>query len=119
MMKSRLESASPAPMAGLLHNSGIALPKLAPHNPSAWAQFTIRVNGRAKVQAALMTAGIPAAAQYPLPPNRHPAVADPATSLPHANRAAQQVLSLPIHPYIGAEDQALIAEALAGAVCPA
>jgi UDP-2-acetamido-2-deoxy-ribo-hexuluronate aminotransferase len=103
----------------LLHDSGIAPPQIDPHKLSAWAQYTVRVNGRANVQAALTTAGIPTAVHYPLPLNRQPAVADPAAHLPHGDRAASQVLSLPMHSYMGAEDQALITEAIAGAVCPA
>jgi UDP-2-acetamido-2-deoxy-ribo-hexuluronate aminotransferase len=51
---------------GALHDSGIARPQIAPHNLSAWAQYTIRVNGRANVQAVLKTAGIPTAVHYPL-----------------------------------------------------
>jgi UDP-2-acetamido-2-deoxy-ribo-hexuluronate aminotransferase len=37
---------------------------------------------------------------YPLPLNRQPAVADPAAHLPHGDKAAQEVLSLPMHPYL-------------------
>lgn len=103
----------------LLCDIGIAPPQIARHNLSAWAQYTIRAKDRASVQAALTTAGIPTAVHYPLPLNRQPAVADPAAHLPHGDRAASQVLSLPMHAYMGAEDQELIAEALAGAVCPA
>lgn len=102
-----------------LSEIGIAAPQIAQHNRSAWAQYTIRVQDRARVQAALKEAGVPTAVHYPLPLNRQPAVADPAAHLPHGDRAAAEVMSLPMHPYMGASDQAQIITALAGAGCPA
>lgn len=98
---------------------GIAPPVVAQHNTSAWAQYTVRVAERARVQKALQEAGIPTAVHYPLPLNRQPAVADPAAHLPHGDRAAAEVLSLPMHPYMREADQARIITALAGAGCPA
>lgn len=102
-----------------LREIGIAPPQIAQHNRSAWAQYTIRVRNREKVQAALKEAGIPTAVHYPLPLNRQPAVANPAAHLPRGDRAAAEVLSLPMHPYMREADQARIIAALAGAGCPA
>lgn len=81
---------------------GVAIdpPQIAAHSQSAWAQYTIRVQDRVAVQAALGDAGIPTAVHYPLPLNRQPAVADPAAHLPHGDRAADEVMSLPMHPYL-------------------
>jgi UDP-2-acetamido-2-deoxy-ribo-hexuluronate aminotransferase len=79
---------------------GITTPEIAQHNVSAWAQYTIRVKDRSAVQKALAEAGVPTAVYYPMPLNRQPAVADPATQLPHGDRAAAEVLSLPMHPYM-------------------
>jgi UDP-2-acetamido-2-deoxy-ribo-hexuluronate aminotransferase len=83
-----------------LSKNGIAPPQIAPHNHSTWAQYTIRVLDRARVQVALKEAGIPTAVHYPLPLNRQPAVADPAARLQYGDRAADEVLSLPMHPYL-------------------
>ncbi len=69
-------------------------------NQSAWAQYTVRVERRTDVQDALQKAGIPTAVHYPLPLNRQPAVADPSAVLPHGDRAAEEVMSLPMHPYL-------------------
>lgn len=96
-----------------LRNIGIAPPQIAQHNVSAWAQFTIRVTNRAHVQAALQSEGIPTSVHYPLPLNRQPAVADPDAHLPHGDRAAAEVLSLPMHPYLQSDQIAAVCHALA------
>ena len=95
---------------------GIAPPEVAQHNVSAWAQYTIRVANRDAVQAALKEAGIPTAVHYPLPLNRQPAVADAGAHLPEGDRAAQEVLSLPMHPYLTALSLETITTVLESAV---
>lgn len=83
-----------------LQGTGIALPEIAPHSINSWAQYTIRVGNRETFQAALQEAGVSTAVHYPLPFNHQPAFADPELSLPLGNRAAEEVISLPIHPYL-------------------
>jgi UDP-2-acetamido-2-deoxy-ribo-hexuluronate aminotransferase len=83
-----------------LRKIGVTPPDIAQHNVSAWAQYTIRVQNRDAVQKALGEAGIPTAVYYPMPLNRQPAVADSAARLPHGEKAAAEVMSLPMHPYI-------------------
>lgn len=97
---------------------GLAVPEIAQHNLSAWAQYTVRVPNRAAVQAALQESGIPTAVHYPLPLNRQPAVADYTARLPHGDKASDEVISLPMHPYLSAGDQKMVVAALAGAVAP-
>lgn len=88
-------------------------PHVEEQNASAWAQYTIRVKDRTAVQKALADAGIPTAIHYPLPLNRQPAVADASAVLPHGDLAAEQVISLPMHPYLTERDCAkIIAELL-------
>lgn len=96
-----------------LSAAGFETPLVAQHNVSAWAQYTIRVSEREKVQMALKTAGIPTAVHYPLPLNRQPAAADAKAHLPAGDLAADEVLSLPMHPYLGKNVQKRIVEALA------
>jgi UDP-2-acetamido-2-deoxy-ribo-hexuluronate aminotransferase len=84
-----------------LSDQGIPTPKVAQNIQSAWAQYTIRVQNRETVQVALKDA---TAVHYPLPLNRQPAVADPAARLPVGDNAAEEVMSLPIHPYLGQID---------------
>ena len=102
-------------------------PFVETHNRSAWAQYTVRVPERDEVQARLKEAGIPTAVHYPLPLNRQPAVADRKRQLPVGDALAGQVISLPMSPYLGADQQQSIVAALASAlshlpsrrVCPA
>jgi UDP-2-acetamido-2-deoxy-ribo-hexuluronate aminotransferase len=44
--------------------------------------------------------GIPTVVHYPLPLNRQPAVADLNAKLPIGDKAANEVLSLPMHGYM-------------------
>jgi len=94
---------------------GIEPPKIARHNISAWAQFTVRVDSRDAVQAELKKAGVPTAVHYPKPLNRQPAVADETAKLPHGDKAAETVMSLPMHPYMASNDISRIVHALSSA----
>ena len=86
-----------------LQNSDVITPTITPENVSSWAQYTVRVKHREQVQASLKQVGIPTTVHYPLPLNRQPAVADPNAILPHGDQAAEEVLSLPMHPYLDNE----------------
>jgi UDP-2-acetamido-2-deoxy-ribo-hexuluronate aminotransferase len=100
-----------------LARAGLDLaPTVVEGNTSVWAQYTVRVPNRAKVQAALSTAGIPSVVHYPAPLNRQPAVADPHVELPVGDQAASEVLSLPMHPYLSSGEQARIVDALSEAL---
>ena len=90
-----------------------AIPYIEPHNTSVYAQYTIRVQDRAAVQERLKAAGIPTAVHYPIPLNKQPAVADAAVQLPRGDEAAEQVISLPMGPYLTAPQQRHIAQSLA------
>ncbi|GAB1407330.1 DegT/DnrJ/EryC1/StrS family aminotransferase [Thermomonas brevis] len=95
----------------LLADFAIELPHVEAHNTSAWAQYTIRIANRPAVQRVLADAGIPTAIHYPLPLNKQPAVADASAKLPHGDLAAEQVISLPMHPYLAAVDIARVVTA--------
>lgn len=97
----------------LLEAAGIAIPFVATHNVSAWAQFTVQVDKRDVVQETLKTAGIPTAVHYPIPLNKQPAVADAQACLPVGDAIAQRVMSLPMHPYMAITDQEKIVTTLA------
>ena len=92
--------------------SQFTTPTIMPENVSAWAQYTIRVSDRDKVQAALLQSGVSTAVHYPLSLNCQPAVADPSAKLPHSEQAANDVISLPIHPYMSHDTQDRIIQAL-------
>ena len=98
-----------------LQAAGLAAPFIEPHNRSAYAQFTIRIKNRAAVQTALKEAGIPTAVHYPIPLNKQPAVASDA-SLPVGDLVAEEVLSLPMHPYMTQEQVQQVVAALKSAL---
>jgi UDP-2-acetamido-2-deoxy-ribo-hexuluronate aminotransferase len=54
---------------------------------------------------------------YPIPLYRQPAMQQDIT-LPHADAAAAEVMSLPFHPYLTDEDMVRITSALKDAVGP-
>lgn len=88
----------------------VTTPYVEPHNRSAWAQYTIRVDERTIVQERLKDAGIPTAVHYPIPLNKQPAVANACSNLAVGDSVSDQVLSLPMHPYLKLDNfrQALI-----------
>lgn len=93
----------------------ITVPVVRADRSSTWAQFTIQVERREAVAASLKAEGIPTAVHYPVPLHRQPAFADLSRvsgSLEAAERLAGRVLSLPLHPYISADTQARIADAV-------
>jgi len=98
----------------LLKAAGVTTtPFIEAHNVSAWAQYTVQVDHREHVQAALKEAGVPTAVHYPVPLNRQPAVASNA-NLPVGDAVAKRVMSLPMHPYMTAAHQQRVAESLRG-----
>lgn len=99
-----------------LATMGIDTPSIAYDRSSAWAQYTIRVRNREVVQSRLKTLGIPTTVHYPLPLNRQRAVSDHTVHLPHSEAAAAQVMSLPMHPYLGVKQQDAIIDALFSAL---
>ncbi len=77
---------------------------------SVWAQYTIRLKPgqRDGLVAALREAGVPTACYYPVPLHRQTAYrVYPCAGgeLKITDRLAQEVLSLPMHPYLTAEAQ--------------
>ena len=85
----------------LFTGAGITtIPFIEAHNQSAWAQYTIQVDNRDKVQAKLKEEGVPTAVHYPIPLNKQPAVADTNVVLPVGDAVAERVMSLPMHPYM-------------------
>ena len=94
----------------------VELLQVANDRDCVWAQYTIKVADRAAVASALKEQGIPTAVHYPRPLHRQPAYESPnypADSFPHANDAADRVMSLPMSADLTADQQVQIVEALA------
>ncbi len=90
-------------------------PVLEPEASCAWAQYTIRLSNRDQVSAKLKDQGIPTAIYYPIPLHRQVAYKKFPTTpggLPVSDKLAQEVLSLPMHPYLNETDQARIVSAI-------
>lgn len=92
----------------------VGVPWVAPGNTSVYAQYTVRVADREGLRQALTEAGVPTAVHYPVPLTRQPAVlaAGPQGTLPAAERAAAEVLSLPMSPWLAAADQDRVVDAV-------
>lgn len=97
----------------------VVTPRLAEGNRSVYAQYTVELDDRDGIAAALKQQGIPTAVHYPAPAHLQPAFRGLGYlegSFPNAERAARRVLSLPMHPYIGIADQDRVCGALKRAV---
>ena len=85
---------------------------------SSWAQYTILLDSREtrdELQKKLKTRGIPTMIYYPRGLHQQAAYAWMGLAdgdFPHTARAAQCVLSLPMHPYMAEEEQAFIIQSV-------
>jgi dTDP-4-amino-4,6-dideoxygalactose transaminase len=99
----------------LLADSGIETPRVEPNARHVYHLYVIRTAARKQWQEALQADGIQTGIHYPIPVHRMPAYADlcgPADRFPHAERAAEEVLSLPMFPEISADQCETVARAL-------
>ncbi len=85
---------------------------------SAFAQYTVALDERDRVQATLHAAGIPTAVHYPVPMHLQPAYAHwcRADDAPVALAMAARVLSLPMGPYLEHASVQQVAATLLGAL---
>ncbi|MDA8162458.1 MAG: DegT/DnrJ/EryC1/StrS family aminotransferase [Desulfobacteraceae bacterium] len=103
-----------------------ALPDVTPPHvlsdrTSVYAQYTVRVPAGARDEAArfMNGRGIPTAVHYPMPLHLQPAFKKLGLghgAFPEAERAAKEVLSLPMHPFISKEEQESVIEAMTEAI---
>ena len=86
---------------------GVRLLTVRPSRDCVWAQYTIFVEQRGAVQAALQAQGIPTAVHYPKPLHHQPAYAQHCCPecCPISVSAAERVLSLPMSADLTAADQ--------------
>jgi len=91
----------------------IRVPHVIQGAQSTWAQYTIQVEDRAKLQADLKAQGIPTAVYYPIPLNRQRAYAHfPSVPVPVSESLANHVVSLPMHADLDAATQDRIVDAV-------
>ncbi|BDI03044.1 DegT/DnrJ/EryC1/StrS family aminotransferase [Sphaerotilus microaerophilus] len=101
-----------------LQAQGLGLLAVRPDRDCVWAQYTVFVPQRARVQAALQAAGVPTAIHYPKPAHHQGAYAAyaPVDACPASIAAAQRVMSLPMSADLSEADQDRVVAALADAL---
>lgn len=97
----------------------LQIPALRQDRGSNWAQFTVRVRNRAETRRYLDERGVPTAVHYPSPLYRQVAHqelhVDP-DDYPNAEKASQEVFSLPFCAYLNPEHQDHVVETLRAAL---
>lgn len=103
----------------LLVDCDIETPKEMAWGRHVYHVYTLRADDRDGLQAALTAEGIQTGIHYPVPVHLQPAYADLGYgpgAFPHAEKAAKQVLSLPLYPELPSQAVAQVAEAVKRAV---
>ena len=103
----------------LSHVDGVIGPRVLDGNEHVWHLYVIRVPDRDRVLKELQAAGIGAGIHYPVPIHLTAAFAGlgyPEGAFPVAERAAGEILSLPLFPEITASQQEQVASVLMAAV---
>jgi UDP-2-acetamido-2-deoxy-ribo-hexuluronate aminotransferase len=94
------------------------VPDVMAENTHVYAQYTLRVKNRDQLGSRLKEAGIPTAVYYPKCLHQQPVFAGIAgwSELPESERAAREVISLPMHPYLSEADQDRVVAAVKRAI---
>jgi dTDP-4-amino-4,6-dideoxygalactose transaminase len=83
---------------------GLTLPETAAVCEPAWHQFVVRTPARESLKTHLAAAGVQTSVLYPVPLHRQPAYRDDRVHLPVTEQASRELLCLPMHPGLTAED---------------
>lgn len=97
----------------LLEGAHLEIPIDDPRDEAVYHQFPIYVNNRCHVSSQFAAAGIETTVHYPKPIHLQPAYSSlgyPASSFPHAERACERALSLPLFPGLTAEQISYVAK---------
>ena len=94
------------------------VPEVAEGNTHVFAQYTLRVRQRDPIVARLKERGIPTAVYYAKCLHEQPIFRGLAESgeLPESERAAREVMSLPMHAFLGEKEQDNVTAAVASCV---
>jgi dTDP-4-amino-4,6-dideoxygalactose transaminase len=102
---------------GLAGIAGVKPPVTDPANEHIFHQYTLRAERRDALQARLKEQGIGSAVYYPIPLHRQECFAHlgyKAGSMPNAERAATEVISLPIYPELSHPQMDFVIETIRG-----
>jgi dTDP-4-amino-4,6-dideoxygalactose transaminase len=102
--------------AGPYPCKGVVLPGTKPKATHVFHQYVIRVRRRDELRAFLRDRGVASEIYYPLALHQQPALANlgySAGAFPESERAAAEVLALPIFPQLEFEEQEIVVAAVA------
>jgi UDP-2-acetamido-2-deoxy-ribo-hexuluronate aminotransferase len=91
------------------------IPFVEEYNSSVWAQYSIRVKNRDKIQTSLKEKGIPTAVHYPKPLHLQECfeyLKHTKGDFPISERVSQEIMSLPMNPYLSQEEILYITQEL-------
>ena len=103
----------------LLSGAGLELPAEAPGVRHVYHLYVVRTHGRDRLRSELHAAGIQSGIHYPIPVHLQPAYANLGYrrgDFPIAERAADEVLSLPLYPELTSDQIERVAGAVARSV---
>jgi len=101
----------------LSRSNRIRVPRVIEGAQSTWAQYTIEVPDRDRVQQELKAKGIPTAIYYPIPLSAQKGYQGfPSVPVPVSERLSKSVISLPMHPYLDEATQDRIVAAVLDSV---
>ena len=98
-----------------LADGDVVRPAEMPWATHVYHLYTVRANNRDALQAALLSEGIQTGVHYSIPVHLQPAYADLGFgpgSLPESEKAAREVLSLPVYPELTEPQIRMVSEAL-------
>ncbi|MFI5371413.1 MAG: DegT/DnrJ/EryC1/StrS family aminotransferase, partial [Candidatus Eisenbacteria bacterium] len=101
----------------MLAGSGVATPKAMPYGHHVYHIYAVRTPNRQAWQETLQAQGVQTNIHYPTPVHLLPAFADLGYrngQFPHSERAAQEVLSLPMFPELTRAQCETVAGAVSG-----
>lgn len=98
----------------------VVTPTIGLFNTSVYAQYTVQVENRERVQEKLQEQGIPTAVHYPVPLHLQPVFVELVLGdgcFPISESAGKRVMSLPMHPYLTDKELVYITDAVKSALC--
>ncbi len=99
----------------ITNNQYTNIPTIKPDRTSAFAQYSIRVENRDAVQSKLKEEGIPTAVHYPMPLHLQECfeyLGYKKGDFPISEVVSQEIMSLPMNPYLSDEEIEYICESL-------
>lgn len=100
----------------LLSGMGVVLPRVAEGNQHVWHLYVIEVEDhREEILARMQSRGVGVGVHYPVPihlQGAYQSLGYARGDFPHAEKAAQRVLSLPLHPGLTPDDQMRVVKEL-------